>query len=357
MAKSGKTTFRESVEQYGALMSAIAGRKFARLYLLMGEEPYFIDRLGDRLAATILDETAKAFNQTVVYGKDTEGAAVVNLCRQMPMMGGTQVVIVREAQQLKKIEQLTGYTQSPQPSTILILCHKGKNLDKRTPLYKSLAAGGEVFESVPPRDYEIGGWLTDFVRTKGLSLDAKASAMLVDHLGADVGKIAGELDKLLTSLPEGTRQVTADHIEQYIGISKEFNTFELNKALSEKNLPRAMQIANYFARNPKDNPFVVTISQLFTHFQRIFILNYQRWLAKKEGRAMPAELELSRMLKLPAPFFLREYQTAAGHYPTPKVFAIMGLLREYDLKSKGAGSGSADDGELLKELLLKIMIN
>jgi DNA polymerase-3 subunit delta len=356
MAKSGKTTFRESVDRYGELTEAIRKRQFAPVYLLMGEEPFFIDRLGDRLSETILNETEKAFNQTVVYGKDTEGGAVVNLCRQMPMMGGKMVVIVREAQQLKKIEQLAGYTQSPQDSTVLVLCHKGKNVDKRTPLYKSCLAKGEVFESVPPRDYELGGWLSDFVRAKGLTLDAKASAMLIDHLGADVAKIAGELDKLLTSLPEGSRQVTADHIEQHIGISKEFNTFELNKALSEKDLPRAMRIADYFARNPKENPFVVTISQIFNHFQRIFILNYQRWLAKKEQRGMPSEMELARMLKLPSPFFLREYQLAANHYPTPKVFVILGLLREYDLKSKGVESGSADDGELLKELLLKIML-
>lgn len=355
MAKTGKTTFRESVERFGALMTAVEKRQFAPMYLLMGEEPFFIDRLADRLAATILNEAERAFNQTVVYGKDTDGGAVVNACRQMPMMGGRQVVLVREAQQLKKIELLAGYTQSPQESTILILCHKGKNVDKRTPLYKSLAAKGEVLESVPPRDYELGSWLADFVRAKGIALDAKASAMMIDHLGADLSKIAGELDKLLTSLPEGTAAVTADHIERYIGISKEFNAFELTRAVSEKNLAQAMRIADHFARNPKENPFVVTLSLLFTHFQRIFVLNYQRWLAKKEGRGMPGEMELSRMLKLPAPFFLREYQLAAGHYPTARAFAVFGLLREYDLKSKGVESGSAGDGELLKELLLKIM--
>ncbi|MDL2230716.1 DNA polymerase III subunit delta, partial [Alistipes sp. OttesenSCG-928-L06] len=184
----------------------------------------------------------------------------------------------------------------------------------------------------------------------------KASSMLVDHLGADIAKIANELDKLVTSLPESTKTVTADHIEQNIGISKEFNTFELTRAVSEKNLAKAMQIADHFARNPKDNPFVVTVSMLFNHFQRIFILNYQRWLARKEGRGMPSEMELARMLKLPAAFFLKEYTGAANLYPTPKCFAIFGLLREYDLKSKGVESGSADDGELLKELLLKIMM-
>ena len=356
MAKSGKTTFKESVEQFNGLAAAIRKREFAPVYLLMGEEPYFIDRLSELLSDSILDESEKTFSQTVVYGKDSEGGAVVNLCRQVSMMGGKMVVIVKEAQQLKKLEQLANYTQNPQDSTVLIICHKGKNVDKRTPLYKTSKDKGIAFESVPPRDYEISGWLNDFVRSKGLVADAKASAMLVDHLGADIAKIANELDKLVTSLPEGTKTVTADHIEQNIGISKDFNTFELTKAISEKNLAKAMQIADHFARNPKDNPFVVTISLLFTHFQRIFILNYQRWLAKKEGRGLPSEMELARMLKLPTAFFLREYVGAANLYPTPKTFVIFGLLREYDMKSKGVESGSADGGELLKELLLKIMM-
>ncbi|MDR0954137.1 MAG: DNA polymerase III subunit delta, partial [Rikenellaceae bacterium] len=286
MAKSGKVSFRESVEGFRAIEADIRQGRIAPVYLLMGEEPYFIDRLCERLAEGILNETERAFNQTVVYGKDTEGGAVVNLCRQAPMMGGRTVVIVKEAQQLKKLEQLAHYTQQPGASTVLVICHKGKNVDKRTPLYKSSRDKGVAFESVPPRDYEIEGWLGGFVRSKELSMDAKASAMLVDHLGADIAKIANELDKLLTSLPEGTQTVTAEHIEQHIGISKDFNTFELTKAISEHNLAKAMRIADHFARNPKDNPFVVTISMLFNHFQRIFILNYQRWLAKKERRAM-----------------------------------------------------------------------
>jgi DNA polymerase-3 subunit delta len=356
MAKSSKTTFRDSVEDFQTVSAGIRQGRIAPVYLLMGEEPWFIDSLCDLLAENLLDESQRAFNQTVVYGKDGDAGAIVNLCRQMPMMGGRMVVIVKEAQQLRKPEQLALYTAAPNAQTVLVICHKEKNVDKRTPLYKSAKEKGVVFESVPPRDYEIGGWLTDFVRSKGLSMDAKASAMLVDRLGTDMARIAGELDKLVTSLPEGTRGVTAEHIEQYIGISKEFNTFELTKALSERNFTRAMRIADHFARNPKDNPFVVTVSLLFNHFQRIFILNYQRWLAKKEQRPMPSEIELSKLLKLPNPFFLKEYQLAAGHYPTPKVFAIIGLLRQYDLKSKGVNGGSADEGELLRELLLKIML-
>lgn len=357
MAKSSKITFRDTCEDFRTLVSDINRRKFASVYLLMGEEPYFIDCLSDLLAGNILSESEKSFNQTVLYGKDSDAGAMVNLCRQMPMMGGKMVVIVKEAQQLKKPEQLSVYTQNPLESTILVICHKGKNVDKRTPLYKSVLAKGIVFESVAPRDYEIGSWLTEFVRSKGLSMDTKAISMLVDHLGTDLSRIANELEKLTTSLPEGAKTVTADHIEQHIGISKEFNNFELTRAISEKDLPKALLIAEHFARNPKDNPFVVTLSMIFNHFQRIFILNYQRWLAKKERRSMPSDAELSRMLKLPTPFFLKEYQTAANHYPTPKAFAIIGLLREYDMKSKGVGSGNTDDGELLKELLMKILLH
>jgi DNA polymerase-3 subunit delta len=356
MAKSSRITFRDSAADFQAASSAIRQGRIASIYLLMGEESWFIDSLCDLLAESILDPAQKAFNQTVLYGKDSDVGAIVNLCRQMPMMGGRMVVIVKEAQQLRKPEQLELYTRSPNEQTVLVICHKEKNVDKRTPLYKSVKEKGVVFESVSPRDYEIGGWLTDFVRSKGLAMDAKASAMLVEHLGADIARIAGELDKLVTSLAEGTRTITADHIEQHVGISKDFNTFELTRALSEKNFTRAMQIADHFARNPKDNPFVVTVSLLFNHFQRIFILNYERWRAKKEQRPMPQEIELARLLKLPNPFFLKEYQLAANHYPTAKVFTIFGLLRSYDLKSKGVDAGSADEGELLRELLLKIML-
>lgn len=357
MAKSsGKKSFRDTVEAHGALRGQIAARKFAPVYLLMGDEPYFIDSLTAQLAEGILTEAEKAFNQLIVYGKDTEAGAVINFCRQVPMMGSYQVVIVKEAQQLRSLDKLSLYTQTPSPTTILILCHKEKNMDKRWQLYKQIESVGVVFESVRPRDYEIAAWLSDYVRSKGCAMDPKAMSMLTDYLGADIAKITNELGKLLTYLPQGTKTITADHIEQNIGISKEFNNFELTRALSEKNMAKAMQIADHFARNPKENPLLLTITALFTHFQRIFILNYQRWLSKKQARPMPSDMEMARMLKLPTAFFLKEYVQAASLYPNNKVFVILGLLREYDLKSKGMNTGQASDGELLQELLLKIMI-
>lgn len=348
--------FRDSVTQYSAICKDIAARKFAPVYLLMGEEGYFIDRISDMIASTVLNESERAFNQIVVYGKDSDAGAIINAARQMPMMGNYQVVIVKEAQQLRKIEQLSLYTQSPSPSTVLVICHKEKNVDKRSQLYKHVAAKGVAFESVRPRDYEIGPWLGEFIRTKGCSIDPKALQMLVDHLGVDIAKISNELSKLLTYLPEGTKAITADHIEQNIGISKDFNNYELTKAMSERNMEKAMMIADHFAHNPKENPLLVTISTLFTHFQRIFVLNYQRWLSANKHVQMPADAELCKMLKVPSPFFLNEYKQAAAIYPNKKVFVILGLLREYDMKSKGMDNGGADDGELLRELLLKIFL-
>ena len=356
MAKSGKKTFRESTADYAALAARIAERRFEPLYLLMGDEPYFIDSLTARLADAILPPDERAFNQTVVYGKDTDAGAVINLCRQMPMTGTRQVVIVRDAQSLRRLEQLSLYTASPCATTILVLCHKERNMDKRSQLYKQIAGRGVVFESVRPRDYEIAGWLAEYIRSRNCTIDAKSVSMLVDHLGADIAKIANEIDKLMTFLPEGTSRITAEHIEQNIGISKDFNNFELTRALSEKDMARALRIADHFARNPKENPLLVTLGTLFTHFQRIFIVNYQRWLCRRKGTPMPPDAELARMLKLSSAFFLKEYQQAASLYPNSRVFAIMGLIREYDLKSKGIDSGQATDGELLKELLLKIFV-
>ena len=355
MAKSA-LKFKDSVAAYEQLAGQIAARRFVPIYLLMGEESYFIDAIAEQIATTVLGEAERAFNQLTVYGKDSEAGQVINLCRQMPMMGSYQVVILKEAQQLRGLDKLSLYTQKPSPTTILVICHKEKNMDKRWQLYKHIEAKGIVFESVRPRDYELPAWISEYARSKGFTLDAKAAAMLTDHLGADIAKMTNELGKLLTYLPQGTRTVTAEQIEANIGISKDFNNFELTKSLSEKNMAKAMQIADHFARNPKDNPLLLTLSALFTHFQRIFIVNYQRWLSRRKGTPMPSEMELARMLKLPNAFFLKEYTQAASAYPNNKVFMILGLLREYDLKSKGMNTGQADDGELLKELLLKILI-
>ena len=346
MAKSA-LKFKDSVAQYERIAAEVAARRFSGIYLLMGEESYFIDALSDQLAATILDEAARAFNQITVYGRDSEAGQVINLCRQMPMMGQYQVVILKEAQQLKGLDKLALYTQKPSPTTILVICHKEKNADKRSAFYKGCAANGTVLESVRPRDYEIAAWLQQFIRQKGFTIDPKALSMLTDHLGTDIAKISNEIRKLTVSLPEGTRRITDADIEANIGISKEFNNFELCKAVASRDMARALMIADNFARNPKNNPLVLTISMLFRYFLNLLTYHYQK-------KSTPNQQEMARLLGI-NPYFLKDYTEGAKRYNAMKCANIISWLREYDLKSKGVGNANISDGELLKELIFKIM--
>lgn len=355
MAKSA-VRFRDSVAQFERLSADIAARRFAPVYLLMGDESYFIDALCDRLASTILGEAERSFNQIVLYGRDTEPGQVINFCRQMPMMGSYEVVILKEAQQMRQIEKLSLYTQKPQASTILVVCHKEKSVDKRSAFYKQAAACGAVFESVRPRDYEIGPWLTSFIASRGLKIDAKAVQMLTDQLGCDISKISNEVDKLLLALPEGTRSVTDAIIEQYVGISKDYNNFELCNAVAAQQVERAMRIADHFARNTKDNPLLLTITALFNLFRDIFVVNYLGWLSRHKSMPFPDDMSLMRTLKKSNLYAVKEVKQAAARWNNRRVFNILGLLREYDAKSKGIDTGGADDGELLRELLLKIFM-
>ena len=355
MAK-GTLKFKDSVADFERITAEVAARKFAPIYLLMGEESYFIDTLCEKLAASILDEAARAFNQVTVYGKDTEAGQVINLCRQMPMMGQWQVVILKEAQQLRGLEKLSFYTQKPSPTTILVICHKEKNADRRSAFYKGCAANGVVFESVRPRDYEITSWLQQFIARRGLGIDPKALSMLTDHLGTDISKISNELHKLTVSLPEGTKRITDADIEKNIGISKDFNNFELCKAVVTRDMGRALMIADHFARNPKDNPLLLTVMALFGQFRDLFVVNYLRWLARRKNQPFPTDQELMRILRKNNTFVLGEIKQNAALWDNRKVFGVLGLLREYDAKSKGLNAGGGPDGELLRELLLKIFL-
>ncbi len=349
-----KQNFSDVQKQAKSLLRDIRSGKWAKVYLLMGEEGYYIDQISDALVECVLPEAERAFNQTILYGKDSEAGAVVNLCRRYPMMSAHQLVVVREAQSLRNIDLLASYAKNPLDSTVLVLCYKGKTLDKRGVLYKRLAAVGEVFESNSPRDYEIEGWIRELFAAKGCQIEPKAVQMVAGHLGAELQKIENEADKLLTRLPEGTVLITPDHIEQNIGISKDFNVFELTRALSERDIAQALRIADYFGANAKEHPLVVTLPMIFSHFQRIVTLGLHRWERKRKGSAALSEQEVAMLLKLPSPFFAREYLTASNNYPNPKAFAVLGLLREFDMKSKGMNAGSAGDGELLRELILRI---
>ncbi len=356
MAKS-TVKFKDCEAEFRRLMADVDARKFAPVYLLMGEEPFFIDALCERLASTVLDEAARSFNQIVLYGRDTDGGTVASYCRQIPMMGDKEVIIVKEAQRLDKLELLAQYTSKPQSSTVLVICHKEKNADRRQQLYKSCAANGVVFESVRPRDYEIKDWLGGFVRSKGFQMDAASIDMLVNHLGADISKIGNEIEKLTISLPEGTTKITGRDIEEHIGISREFNNFELCKAVALKDVKRALDIADHLSRNPKEYPLLLTILALFGTFREIFIINYLRWQTKAKGVAFPGDHELLGILRSSNLYALRDLKQYSMQWSRPKTFEVLGLLRDYDAKSKGMDAGGKDNGELLRELLLKIFVD
>ncbi len=355
MAKSA-IRFKDCEADFRRLSADIDARKYAPVYLLMGEEPYFIDALCEKLATTVLDEAERSFNQIMFYGRDTDGGTVASYCRQVPMMGNYEVIIVKEAQRLDRLELLASYTAKPQKSTILVICHKEKNADRRQQLYKTCAANGVVFESVRPRDYEIKEWLGGFVRSKGLEIDPSSIELLVNHLGTDISRIGNELSKLTVSLPADNRRITTDTIEEYIGISKEFNNFELCKAVATKDIRRALTIADRLSRNPKEYPLLLTILALFGTFREIFIVNYLRWQTQYRKVPFPSDPELLGILKTGNIYALRELKQTSALWNNRKVFEILGLLREYDAKSKGVDAGGSSDAELLRELLLKILM-
>ena len=359
MAKGMK--FSDCIADYNMIMQSIEARQFAPIYLLSGDEGYFIDAIADRLASTILNEAERSFNQLTVYGQDSDPGKIVMLCRQMPMMGSYQVVIVKEAQQLAKIENLSLYTSQPQPTTILIICYKnkeqGRGIDKRTAFYKSCAKSGCVFESMRPKEYEIDGWLTSYIASLGLKADPKAVAMLKEHVGMDIGRIVKEIDKLKVSMAVGEKVITDSHIEEYIGLSKDYNNFELNDAVLKQDVGRAMRIAEHFAHNQKTYPITLTITLLFSLFQQLFLLNYHLWQSRKRGIPMPADTELMRAIRANNLYAVKELKANIGRWNGPRLFKILGYLREYDAKSKGVDSGGLDGGELLKELLLKIFMS
>lgn len=359
MAKGVK--FSDCIADYNSIMHDIEARKFAPIYLLSGDEGYFIDAIADRLASTILNEAERSFNQLTIYGQDSDPGKIVMLCRQMPMMGSYQVVIVKEAQQLAKIDNLSHYTSQPQQTTILIVCYKnkeqGRGIDKRTSFYKSCVKNGCVFESIRPREYEVDGWLSSHISSLGLNIDPKAMAMLKEHVGMDIGRMVKEIDKLKVSMGVQERTITDSHIEQYIGLSKEYNTFELNDAVLKQDVARAMRIAEHFAHNQKTYPITLTITILFGLFQQLFLLNYHMWQSRKRGIPMPSDVELMRAIRANNPYAVKELKANIGRWNGPRLFKILGYLREYDAKSKGVDSGGLDGGELLNELLLKIFMS
>ncbi len=316
----------------------------APVYFFMGEEPYYIDKLSDYIDQNVLTEDEKSFNQMVLYGRDVTMQEVISNAKRFPLMADKQVIIVKEAQDLvKTIDQLESYLEQPQPSTVLVFCYKYKTLDKRKKVYKLLQKNGVLFDSKKLREYQIEAWLKRIVSGKGYQIEPKASAMLVEFLGTDLAKIANELDKLTIVIPKQST-ITADIVEKNIGISKDFNNFELIKAIVDRNQLNAYKIVNYFSQNPKNNPLVLTLGLVYSYFSKLLL--YHGLKDKSPANAVK-NLKISQ-------YGLKDYEIGFRNYPMRKVSQIISVLKDTDLKSKGVGAQATPQGDLLKEMLVKI---
>ncbi|MFZ0283060.1 MAG: DNA polymerase III subunit delta [Bacteroidales bacterium] len=330
---------------YEEILSDLRKRIFKPVYFLAGDEPYYIDPVTEYIETKVLNDAEKAFNQVIIYGEETSVHAIIDAARRFPMMASHQVVIIREAQSLRKIEDLLFYVEKPLLSTILVFNYKYKTLDKRTKLHKLLDTQCVYFESMRLRDYQVPPWIERYLMVKGIKINPDASSMLTEFLGTDLHKIVNELDKLLITLPEGKPLITSALIEKNIGISKDYNNFELQKAIGDKNILKANMIVHYFANNPKDNPLTLTIASIFGLFTKILTYHY---LTDKSRNNVAAVLKIN-------PYFVKDYETASVKYNISKTVRIIGLLRTYDMKSKGFGDVSTEPGDLLKELVYKIL--
>jgi len=330
---------------YEEIISDLKNRIFKPVYFLAGEEPYYIDLITEYIQEKVLPEDEKAFNQIIFYGDDTNIAAIIDTARRFPMMSSHQVLIIKEAQSLKNLDDLIVYLEKPLLSTILVFSYKYKTIDKRTKLYKTLESHGVYFESARIRDYLIPAWIERYLMVKGIKTDPSASAMLTEYLGTDLHKIVNELDKLIITLPPGKPAITTALIEKNIGISKDYNNFELQKAIGEKNILKANMIVHYFADNPKDIPITLSIASLFGFFSKLLTFHY---LTDKSKNNVAAVLKVN-------PFFVKEYENSASKYNVSKTVQIISLLRTYDMKSKGFGDPGNEPGDLLKELVFRIL--
>lgn len=333
------------MDEVKSIVAAVKKGEVKPIYFLMGDEPYFIDKIADYIEDNLLQEEEKGFNQMSLYGRDVSIDDIVGNAKRFPMMAERQVVIVKEAQDLSRtIEQLTAYAENPQPSTVLVICYKYKKLDKRKKLHKAIAKTGVIFESKKLYENQVADWIRKELQTRQYQIAPKAAQMLVEFLGTDLSKIDNELQKLQLICPQGTN-ITPEVIEENIGISKDFNNFELRKAIGARDSLKAHRIINYFSQNPKDNPMVLTVSLLFSFFSQL--LQYH-------GLNDKSKSNVAKVLKV-NPYFVSDYTLAAKNYPMKKVSQIISSLRDADVKSKGVGAANVPQGDLLKELLVKVM--
>lgn len=328
------------------ILKELRAKQYRPVYYLMGEEPYYIDVISDYIEGHVLTDTEKEFNLTVVYGADVDIATIINAAKRYPMMSEHQVVIVKEAQSVRGMDELVYYLQKPLLSTILVICHKHGVLDRRKKLATEIERTGILFESKKLRDTQLPGFITTYLKRKGVDIEPKATAMLTEFVGADLSRMVGELEKLIITLPKGTTRVTPEQIERNIGISKDYNNFELRSALVEKDVLKANRIIKYFEENPKNNPIQMTLSVLFGFFSNLMVAYYA---------PEKSEQGVASYLGLKTPWQAREYLAAMRRYSGVKTMQIIGEIRNADALSKGVNNSSISNGDILRELIFKIL--
>lgn len=332
---------------YEQIIGDINRKIFYPIYFLTGEEPHFIDKISKLIETTVLSEDEKEFNQIIVYGRDILPNQIIQMAREYPVFGNYRVIIVREAQDIKQIEKdklLLAYLEKPVPTTLLVFDYKYKKVDGRTSFVQLLKKNGIFFESKKLYDNQVPKWIESTIRGMGYQINPQAMMLLSENLGTDLSKIENELKKLVINIDKNT-EITPDIVEKNIGISKDFNIFELQKALGERNIYKANQIINFFASNPKDNSVVFVIVMLFNYFKRLLIYHT---LKDKSDKNVASKLGIN-------PYFVREIRIASSRYNIAKLRSIISILREYDQKAKGVETAPIEDGELMKEMIYKIL--
>ena len=327
------------------ILKDLKNKIYKPIYFLTGDEPYFIDKITDYISQYVLTDEEKTFNQETLYGKDTDIPSIINSARRFPMISGNQVVIVKEAQDIPGIDDLIYYVENPLKSTILVINYKYKKLAKNKKIYKAIQKNGVLFESKKLYDNQIPEWINNYLAKSNHRIDPGVGLLLTEYLGNDLSKIVNEIEKLKITLPPDNKNITIEHIETNIGISKDYNNFELHKALSQKNILKANRIINYFGKNQKENPITLTISSLYYFFSKVLTYHF---IKNKTTQNVVATLKVHS-------YFVSEYKLAAQKYNPEKLLEIFSILREFDLKSKGIGNVSVPPGDLLKEIIYKIL--
>ena len=327
------------------ILSELKSGTYKPVYFLSGEEPYYIDQISDFIEENVLDEGGKAFNQVILYGKEIDFKMVVDNARQFPMMAPYRVIIVKEAQEMKTLKDIQSYVESPSPQTVLVINYKYKKLDKRTGFAKALKGNSVLLETKKIYDNQLPGYIDQIVRSKGLKIDHKATSLLAEYIGTDLSKINNELEKLDLRLKDG-ETINAQHIQDYVGISKDYNIFELQSALGKRDKAKSFQIVEYFASNEKKNPLIVSINSLYGYFTKVW---QTQSLSTMDDRSLASKIGVF------SSFFMKDYRLAARNYSPKKLQKVLLDLQEYDGYSKGVDRRNPNQGDLLKELIFKIL--